>query len=247
LKGTDYTIYLSISEGSQQLDFNSMLDHARNHTKEQADKKEEESKITADEWLVKDALADGFFDLTGDIQKGETFGGSQVVINYIVYFQRHNPFYIKQYTYGNSRREEAEITADSNGDFCESEMVTYHGKNSDYDITTIKIGDTVYITGKDMKTITGSAADYSANEIYYRFPDALNPTMHAGCLEAYRGTLNGKEYIIEVWECKQQKYTFFCDDENILAVSYTEFNKPMCTYFRDFDTKAKSSLIKKPA
>ena len=247
LNGTEFTIYLCISERAQQNDFDYVIEHARTHTKEAADKKEEESKIPDDEWIVKDALADGFPDLSGDIQKGEVFGGSQVVINYILHFRDHKPFYIKQYTYGNFRREEAEITSDSNLDFCESEKVSYHNNNSGYDLTTIKIGDTVYITGKDMKTITGSASDYSDDEIYYRFPEALNPVKHAGCLEAYRGTLNGKEYIIEVWECKQQKYTFFCDEEKILAVSYTEFGKPMCTYFRDFDTKAKSSLIKKPA
>ena len=64
--------------------------------------------------------------------------------------------------------------------------------------------------------------------------------------KAYKGILNGEEYIVEEWTLDRITYIFFCRDEKILAIKYSDLDHVKYTYIESFEKKADPDLIKKP-
>lgn len=200
---------------------------------------------SASEWRTKDLLEHGFFDLSGTLIIGNEIKESPVVQDYLDHLEALEDFTFHFWIFGDYLVKENMVTY-SDGDFYEFKDVSSHDNSFDYDITRIKIGDTIYYGSSDEDWKSYDTDDLPETEVLYSLPGALNPKHDPVFVRAYDATLDGEEFIVEEWKYDGVTYTYFCKNGNIIALSYVEFGATLYCYFTYTSKDAEKSLLKKP-
>ncbi|MBO4926759.1 MAG: hypothetical protein J5379_00695 [Clostridiales bacterium] len=262
------TIYYAISEDSVEMDLTTDMEHARNHLGTDpndsgdpgsdqggqgqggngSSQPKPDSEKNEEDWIVEDVAEHGYFDLTGNIVEGDAIEGSPVVQKYMEYFASLSPFIFEYWEFGNYRVNNYFLTLNKDGDFCDAEIVSSHDNSFDYDMTRVKIGDTIYTSSESDGSSRSDkiGPEYVEDEILYSLPDVMIPSHNGTFKRAYYATVNGDEYIIEEWTYRGETTYFFCKDSEILAMKYQKFGNTFYAYVSRYEHIAADARIKKP-
>ena len=242
-----HVIYYYINLTHTDEDLSEMIAHAEEHTPEKTDKAKKDASKSEEEWRTEDLTNRGFFDLMGSVEEGEPYEGSPVVSGYIDYLNTLGPVTMKMWSFYNFRESQEIISFDKDHNFYEYKKVNAHGNYDSYDVTRVLLGDTIYTSTSDGNSRTDKKTeDFPDTDVFYSLPAVLNPMKDPTFKKAYKGILNGEEYIVEEWTLDRITYIFFCRDEKILAIKYSDLDHVKYTYIESFEKKADPDLIKKP-
>jgi len=240
------TVYYFIGSATVDVDLQELSAFAEENTEEKAQQAVADADKSAADWQREDLEAHGFFDLSGVVTESGDLDESPVVQGYIDYFQSLQPFSLEMWTFGAYKIHQSVLSFDG-ADFYDYDGVSSHDGSFDYVVMRVRLGDTIYTATDDgMQRADPAGPEFSDAEILYSLPDIFIPGHKIEFLRAYTGTLDGREFVVEEWSYRGVKFTFYCQDGEILAVKYPEFGSMLFCYFSEFTKSADYELIKKP-
>jgi len=224
------------------------LEHARAHkgVPNATPTPKTDPNMSAADWIEYDQEELGLPNYMGAFQKGKDIDGSPVVSAYLDRFKNGEPFSMDWWQLGQGRYEWNTLTV-RGMDFYHSKVVSSHNPNtSGYDMLYLALGDYIYQGAIEDARRYPKDDSFTEREVQLQLPYALQPNREFEFIQAYEGTLNGEEYVIEEWTADHDKVIFFCQNGEVKGFRLIDNGVNTVCHILGFETKARDSLLVEP-